>query len=296
MVIVDQVYPRSLALLPAPSSVQPFAYQKCHTERNCVTPVPPATTQHCDTPLFTEMTVEGLQQSCVQETRRFSNKQPHDPRFCLELLRRALTANDASAWYVIYHHYQQQVGKWVRARLSFAVSKSELQTLVDDAFLKWHGTFRRNPEKFADYPNLAALLGLLRLCAERVVQDFVGKRRQETALLPLNVSDTDEVIESIPGARRPLSTQSIDFLSILYSRALADEKLSALLQSLLRDEKEWVVATALFLEGQKPRDLYDAYPHLFASVDEVNTIRERLKARLSRNEQFRQQLQCVSEI
>jgi len=295
MVIVDQVYPRSSAP-PALSSVQTIAYQKCHTERTCVTPVPPTNTQSNDMPLLAEMTVEQLQQPCLQETRRFINKQPHDPRFCLELLRRALTANNAQAWYVIYHHYQPQVGKWVQARLAFAVSTSELQTLVDDAFLKWHGTFRRNPEKFADYPNLAALLGLLRLCAERVVQDFVGKRGQETVLFPLNGADTDEVIEDMHGARRPFSTQSIDLLSILYSRSLVDEKLSALLRSLLRDEKEWVAATALFLEGQKPRELYDAYPHLFSSVDEVNTIRERLKMRLSRNEQFRQQLQCISEI
>jgi hypothetical protein len=53
---------------------------------------------------------------------------------------------------------------------------------------------------------------------------------------------------------------------------------------------------ALFWEEQKPSELYDTYPDLFASVDEVNTIRERLKARLARNEQFRQQLQYVSEM
>jgi len=35
------------------------------------------------------------------------------------------------------------------------------------------GTFRRHPEKFADYPTHAALLGLLCLCAQRVVQDYV---------------------------------------------------------------------------------------------------------------------------
>lgn len=262
---------------------------------------PPTLTQHCDTRLMLElslleMSVDRLQHHCHEETRHFANQQPHDPRFCLELLRRALTNNDAHAWYVIYHNYQRQVGKWVQAQLSITVSTSELQTLIDDAFLKWHGAFKRTPEKFANYPTLAALLGLLRLCAERVVQDFAGKRQRETILLPLALPDADDLGEVRHDTRRPLAGQLIDALSIHYDRMLADEKLYALCQTLLRDQKEWLVMIALLLEGQKPRELYDAYPDLFASVDEVNTIRERLKARLGRNEQFRQQLHCVSEI
>lgn len=268
--------------------------------------VPLTLTQRYDTPPILEvpvlempmgeMPIDRLQHHCHQETRRFANQQPHDPRFCLELLRRALTNHDAQAWYVVYHNYQRQVSKWVQAQLSFVVSHSELQTLVDDAFLKWHGAFKRTPEKFTNYPTLAALLGLLRLCAERVVQDFVGKRQREMRVLPLTMPDTDNGNEGRHNPRRPLASQLIDTLSSHYSRILADEKLYALLQSLLRDQKEWLVMIALFLEEQKPRELYDAYPDLFASVDEVNTIRERLKARLARNEQFRQQLQCVSEM
>ena len=296
MVIVERASLQPAAALSVPALVQTIACQKCQPERKCVMLAPPTLTQPCDTQPLLDMTVDRLQHHCHQETRRFINQQPHDPRFCLELLRRALTSNDAQAWYVIYHNYQRQVGKWVQAQLSFAVSNSELQTLVDDAFLKWHGTFKRTPEKFTDYPTLAALLGLLRLCAKRVVQDFVGKRQREAIVLPLATPDSDNVSEAHHTARRPLASQLIDALSIHYNRVLADEKLYALFQPLLHDQKEWLVMIALFCEGQKPRELYDAYPDLFASVDEVNTIRERLKARLGRNEQFRQQLQYVSEM
>jgi hypothetical protein len=280
--------------------VQTIACQKCQPERKCVMLASPTLTQYCDTSLALEMptlemTIGQLQSQCRQETQRFTNRQPYDPRFCWELLRRALTNNDAQAWYEIYYNYQDQVSKWVQMQLSFTVSNSELQTLVDDTFLKWHGTFKRTPEKFADYPTLAALLGLLRLCAERVVQDFVGKRQRETILLPLAMPDADDGREVLYNARRPLADPLIDPLSLLCSRAQADEKLYAFLQTLLRDKKEWLVMITLFLEGWKPRELYDAYPALFASIDEVNTIRERLKARLARNEQFRQQLQNISE-
>lgn len=292
MVMVDPAPTRP----SAPALIQTIVCQKCHTERNCVMFVPSTFTQACDTLPVTELPIDRLQQSCQQETRHFINRQAHDPRFCLELLRRALTTNDEQAWQVIYQHYQRQVYKWVQAYLSFAVSRSELQTLVDDTFLKWHGTFRRNPKKFTDYPNLAALLGLLRRCAERVVQDFVGKRQHEATTLPLEPTDADEAGDDISGARRMLSNQAIDHLSIRHNRRVDDEQIASLLQSLLHDEKERLVAIALFLEEQKPRELYNTHCHLFASVDEVNTIRERLKARLARNEQFRQQLYCVSEI
>lgn len=66
-----------------------------------------------------------------------------------------------------YYEYQGQVRQWVKAQLTFSIDETTLQTLVDDAFMKMQRTFTRYPEKFADYPNLAALLGLLRLCARR---------------------------------------------------------------------------------------------------------------------------------
>lgn len=291
MVMVDPAPARSSAR----PLIQPIACQKSHTERNCVMFVTSTLIRDCDTSPVAELTVDGLQQACAQETRRYLNQQAHDPRFCLELLRRALTINDEQAWYAIYHHYQHQVCKWVQTSLAFAISKSELQTLVDDTFLKWHGTFRRNPQKFADYPNLAALLGLLRRCAERTVQDFVRKRQHETTTVLFDATDADDGGDRLPGAKRMLTNQELDHLNIQHNRRVDDEKTLALLQSWLRDEKEWLVATALFLEEQKPRELYNAYPHLFTSVNEVNTIRERLMARLRRNEQFRQQLHCLSE-
>jgi hypothetical protein len=89
-----------------------------------------------------------------------------------ELWRRALLDCDERAWQVVYGNHQRQVHFWVNAQLRFSVDATTRQTLVDDAFLKMAGTFTRHPEKFADYPNLVALLGLLRCCAQRVGQTY----------------------------------------------------------------------------------------------------------------------------
>lgn len=203
-------------------------------------------------------------------TKRLQSHQQDDPRLSYELWRRALLAQDERAWQLLYNDYQRQVGYWVKTYLRFQVDETTMQTLIDDAFVKMAGTFRRHPEKFADYPNLAALLGLLRLCAQRVVQDYVAARQQDLPVVPLEAID-EPTAEATP----------------------TPSTLWAILEGLLHDEKEWLVVTKLLVEEAKPRHLYAELPGLFASVDEINTIRERVKGRLQRDGAFRHYLQTM---
>lgn len=230
------------------------------------------------------MTILALQQTRAYTAPRCAKERPtethaapcasnRDAHLAYELWRRALLAGDEHAWQVVYHDYQHQVGGWVKAQLHVPVEPSTRQTLIDDAFVKMAGTFRRHPEKFADYPNLAALLGLLRLCTQRVVQDYVTARKQELPIAPLAA-----IAEPASEATLPIST------------------LWAVLEGLLHDEKEWLVVAKLLVEETKPRHLYAKLPGLFASVDEINTIREWVKGRLQRNGAFRHYLQTMVSI
>lgn len=180
-----------------------------------------------------------------------------------EIWRRALLTGDQRAWQVVYQEHNRQVGTWVKAQLRFPVDAVTRQTLIDDAFVKMAGTFTRHPEKFADYPNLAALLGLLRCCAQRVVQDYVKAQQQA---LPMVVWDLIDEPVCAP--------------------APTDADLRQVLAGLVADEKEWLVVTRLLLEAVKPRHLYAEEPALFQDVNEINTIRERVKSRLQRNQAF----------
>ena len=145
-----------------------------------------------------------------------------DPCFAYTLWRRTLLNQDERAWCVVYADYQRQVCFWIKRQLRFVVDETTMQTLVDDAFVKMAGTFSRHPEKFADYPNVAALLGLLRLCAQRVVQDYVAAAQQTVPVISLDVID-----EPCLEATAPPS----DLWSVL--------------EGLLHDEKEWLVVTKL---------------------------------------------------
>lgn len=253
----------------------------------------------CDGITVEQMTVDALAQRCREETKQFLQGRPYDDTWGRELMRRALVLRDERAWRVIYQQYHRQVGKWVQARLTIAVAESVLQTLIDDAFLKMQGTFTRHPEKFANYPTTAALLGLLRLCVERMVQDYIAKAQQEVNTIALDDLLSDQEAYAVDdhltqGGWRTHTLAADDVVSTFFADD-AQQELWAFLQRLLCDEKEQVVVNALFIEAQKPRQLYAERPDLFQSVDEINTIRERLKARLQRNHEFRTYLQQVSE-
>ena len=185
-----------------------------------------------------------------------------------EFWQQALLDRNERAWQVIYYEYHKLVQRWVKVQLRFPVDAPTLQTLIDDAFLKMAGTFTRHPEKFADYPNLAALLGLLRCCAQRVVQDYVSALPCELPLVAW-----EEIHE--PAA----------------PPAPANSDLRSVLAGLLVDEKEWLVVTELLIAAAKPRHLYEEQPGRFRDVNEINTIRERVKTRLQRNDALRRHLQ-----
>lgn len=214
--------------------------------------------------------VPPLPTCATAEPQNSSNDSTNAVALSHAIWRRALLTGDQRAWQVVYQEHNRQVGAWVKAQLRFPVDAVTRQTLIDDAFVKMAGTFTRHPEKFADYPDLAALLGLLRLCAQRVVQDYVTACQQEIAVMPL---------ESIAEPA--------------YEAAFSPAALQEILTGLLHGAKEWLVVTQLLLEEGKPRRLYAEHPDLFANVDEINTIRERVKGRLQRNQSFRHYLQAT---
>lgn len=226
--------------------------------------LPIATAQH-------DTSIPIVQADAFPATPSLVNHQQRDHHFAYSLWRRTLLNQDERAWYVVYADYQRQVRFWIKRQLRFVVDETTMQTLVDDAFVKMAGTFRRHPAKFADYPNVAALLGLLRLCAQRVVQDYVATLQHRVPVIALDAIHEPAV------APAPFHTDLGDILA-----------------GLLHDEQEWQVVTRLLLEEEKPRQLYAARGDLFASVDEINTIRERVKGRLQRNATFHHQLQALA--
>src|SRR5262245_65624709 len=65
------------------------------------------------------LSIDDLAQRCAAETENFSRRRDSDPRFCFELLRRALVENISEAFTRIYQIYERQVLGWVYSHSRF---------------------------------------------------------------------------------------------------------------------------------------------------------------------------------
>src|SRR5437870_3497387 len=88
-----------------------------------------------------------LTQRCAEESDRFFRRQPHDPCYCSEMLRRAIVERDPRAWTGVYHQYRPLVASWVRQHTDVATSGEDLDFFVNLAFERFWQSL--TPERYA---------------------------------------------------------------------------------------------------------------------------------------------------
>ncbi|MHB8644502.1 MAG: sigma-70 RNA polymerase sigma factor region 4 domain-containing protein [Thermomicrobiales bacterium] len=208
--------------------------------------------------------------ACRVETERFLRREPSRDAFCLEIVRRAICDRDQQAWTAVFAQYHGMVLAWVRRH---PVSRS---THEDDAF--WvNRTFDRfwaaiGPERFDAFPNMAALLRYLKLCAHSVLLDEM-RARDAAGREPL----TDQVAESI---------ETPDVAEAALGQ-LAGSDLWEVIVAEMQDEAERRVAYCCFVLDLKPREVQERHPQLYATVDDVYRIKRNLLERLRRSARIR---------
>jgi len=216
------------------------------------------------------MSLSALARRCAVESEHFYRGHPHDSSFAYELFRRALVERDEVAWEYVYTHYSPLVESWVRRSGAFAGSGESGEFFVGAAFAKfWRAV---SPERFATFPNLAALLHYLQLCAGSVVIDSV--RAQSWAEI---VSD-----EALPASQTPVVSPDEQALDRV-DRAEFWSQIDAQLNS----TAERVVVIASFVLGMKPGEIYEERPELFASVNDVYNVKRNVLSRLGRSPDLR---------
>lgn len=217
-----------------------------------------------------QMDLAALVQRCVVETNRFYRGQPNDTRYSYELFRRALVERSEIAWEHVYLHYGSLVESWVRRSSSFDSSGESSDYFTIEAFTRfWRAV---TPERFADFPNLAALLQYLRLCATSVVIDCV--RRQSWAeMLPAEAATE--------GDKRYAPDEEA-------LRRVAREEFWRCIDTQLQGADERAVVYDSFVLGMTPRAIYARRREMFADVNAVYNIKRNVLGRLGRNPQIRQ--------
>jgi hypothetical protein len=219
---------------------------------------------------LSEVALLDLARRCHEETVRFLRGEARDDTFCYEIFLRAIVQREDTAWAAIVAQYRGIVLAYVGQHTVATMMHEPDDYWVNRAFQRFWSAV--GADRFAQFPDLAALLKYLKLCVHSVLMDEVRARRGGM------VSSLDDVPET--AAVRGDAAHSV-------VGQLAGEELWAAILRELHDEAEQVVAYLSFTRDMKPSDIFQRHPRLYASVDDVYRIKRNVVERLRRSADIR---------
>ena len=226
-----------------------------------------------------EVPLRELANRCREETLRFLRGEPREDAFCFEVFERAVARRDDAAWEAIMTQYRGIVLAYVGQHTAPTMMREPDDYWVNRAFQRFWSAV--GPERFSQFPDLAALLKYLKLCVHSEVMDEVRARKAGS------VTSLDDLGET---AAAPNNSER----SAL-GKLAAEELWAAVLRE-MQDEAEQVVAYLSFARDVKPAEIFRRYPRLYGSVADVYRIKRNVIERLRRSEEVRAFLPRVIEL
>jgi len=191
-----------------------------------------------------------------------------------ELFRRAIMEGDEEAWAEIYTQYRPLLLAWSRHGTARNPAGEQYEDIADRALARAWAAL--SPMRFAQFPNLAALLAYLRTCVTAAVIDSAraqATRERMVQKLELGVVTTPE--------------------QIVLTAALRDE-LWPIVAGMIMSEQERLVLEESYMLDLPPRAILERHPDLFADIAEVYGAKRNLLNRLHRSQElqrlYREQL------
>jgi RNA polymerase sigma factor (sigma-70 family) len=224
-----------------------------------------------------QMSVEDLAQNCAQETKSYFNYQSHDTSYCFELFRRAISERDDSAWRVLIVQYKPSVARWVNRwadkHPDFPLASEEGEDFIAEAFERFWKYF--TPAKFGKSQNLEAVLKYLKMCVNGAISDSWRKMRHRQ--FGYNLDKDDEVEEPVPPNAEPLPEE-----------LLQKDEFWKLIQTRLKDQKEYTIVYGSFYLDLSPREIIAEFPGVFRDMKEIYQCKANVWARLERDLEIRE--------
>jgi hypothetical protein len=217
-----------------------------------------------------ELPLGELATRCREETLRFLRGEPREDAFCFEIFERAVARRDDDAWAAIMTQYRGIVLAYVGQHTAPAVMREPDDYWVNRAFQRFWTAV--GPDRFGQFPDLAALLKYLKLCVHSEVMDEVRARKAAS------VTSLDEMGDSAPSPNNAERTALGE---------LAGEQLWQAILRELQDEAEQVVAYQSFARDLKPAEIFERHPRLYESVADVYRIKRNIVERLRRSAEVR---------
>jgi hypothetical protein len=185
-----------------------------------------------------------------------------------DLFRRAIAERDGVAWAAVYQRYRPMLIGWVRQNHMAPQLGEEYGDIADQALARAWSALA--PARFAEFPNLASLLGYLRSCVAAVIIDMTRAR-----------ASRERAMQRIERRAAPTPEEMVldrmEF-SLLW-RVVYDA---------VESEQERIVLVENFIYDLPPRTILARHPRIFDDVTDVYAAQRNLKARLQRNLALRQ--------
>jgi DNA-directed RNA polymerase specialized sigma24 family protein len=185
-----------------------------------------------------------------------------------ELFRRAIVDGDQIAWAEGVARYRGLLVSWAARCAASAAIGEPGDDIADHAFSRaWAALL---PERFDQFPNLAAVLAYLRACVTTAVIDCARSQHSAERLSQVievgGVATPEEI--SLAGCDRQALWEIVD--------------------GLIQNEQERAILIESFVYGQPPRAILARYPQLFANVGEIYNAKRNLFERLKRCAELRE--------
>jgi len=223
------------------------------------------------------MTVDALAQKCAQETKLYFKYQSHDTSYCFELFRRAIAEHNDLAWKALIVQYKPSVARWVNRwadkHPDFPLASEEEEDFIAEAFERFWKYF--TPEKFGRSQELEDVLKYLKMCVNGAISDIWRKMRRR---------QFDQKLEGGEEGEKPEPAE----LGPTPEEILQNSELWQLIQTRLKDQKEYTVAYASFNLDLSPRQIIAEYPGVFRDINEVYQCKANVWARLERDPEIRE--------
>ncbi|MBA3823518.1 MAG: sigma-70 family RNA polymerase sigma factor [Ktedonobacterales bacterium] len=205
--------------------------------------------------------LDDLVQRCADERAKYGGGTSADPRYCLEIFRRALVEGASDAWSAMYEAYYRMVLGWVKRHPAAKTVelRDSLEAYAHEVFERLHFSNRKHP---VDVSSLGAILTYLHTSVNWVMLDALRQKRREVPL---------ETVFEIA-----LPDDSDNVLDVMSGQELWD------LVRQVATPRELRLAHALWVEEYRPREIPALLPEDFPDIQEVRRCSANLVDRLRR--------------
>jgi len=215
-----------------------------------------------------DLGLDLLAHQCTQETIKYRAHFTSDPRYCLELWRRALCDKLGEAWTWLYDCYEDQVRRWLHSHpLAFAALKLETESyVVTETFAR---IWQANEGKPLQVTDLGKIIAYAKQVLNTVILALCRQKHPEGIDEELDVEDD------------ATSTSGTTMEEVIQGKINAEELWKCVMAA-THDAHEQQLVYLMWLCEWRPREIVAAFPAVYENTKRVDQIRANIVERVKR--------------